>query len=133
MSKSCFIVGVVGLVVTVSGCSGAEDSGKIGGPASDSKSPPAATQESTATDTSPGAKAVDCVAAGAKGNEIGVGAFCASSKECAQGTFCTAGSAPKGAEFCTAFCSSDADCGAGAVCYSEARGRACVPSTCLKK
>ena len=131
MSQSSVIVGLVGLVFCVNACSGAEETGRTGGTTSQSQSP-AAPQEADATGTSPDAQAVDCVAVGAKGNGIGVGAFCASSKECAQGTFCTAGSAPKGAEFCTAFCSSDADCGAGAVCYSEARGRACVPSACLK-
>ena len=132
MFKSRIIGGFAGLVFVLTGCSGADDTGHTGtSTPHQTKSPttpapaPGSTAGTTAADTA------ECVPAGTPGNDKGVGAFCASSKECAQGTFCTAGVAPKGAEFCTSFCSSDADCGAGASCYTDPRGRACVPAACI--
>ena len=132
MNKSRIIGGFAGLVVVLTGCSSPEDSGKTGGStASQTKSPTTPAPGKADAATEPSDTSTECVPAGTKGNDKGVGAFCASSKECAQGTFCTAGVAPKGAEFCTAFCSSDADCGEGASCYTDPRGRACVPAACI--
>lgn len=141
MTKSSVVVGaIVGLAVVLGGCSGADEPGtSSGSPSTPSKSSKtktpasgtAATTEQNDTDPGPDAAAVDCVPAGTKGNAIGVGAYCQASSECKSGTFCTAGAAPKGAEFCTAFCSTDADCGDGASCYSDPRGKACVPAACI--
>jgi hypothetical protein len=136
MTKSMMVVGgFAGLVVLLSGCSGA-DEGSTGGGKTETatktpKTPGTATTEQDQTAPGPDSPAVECVPEGAKGNELGVGAYCQKSTECKSGTFCTAGQAPKGAEFCTAFCSSDADCGEGATCYTDPRGRACAPSACL--
>jgi hypothetical protein len=142
MTKSNVVVGaIVGLAVVLGGCSGADDPGPSGGSSSSQSktakgttaTPSGGTATSEQNDTSPGpdSGAVDCVPEGTKGNTIGVGAYCQASAECKSGTFCTAGAAPKGAEFCTAFCSSDADCGEGASCYSDPRGKACVPAACI--
>jgi hypothetical protein len=126
----------VGLVVTLAGCS-ADDGGSPGDsttktvkgkPAGSSGAP--ATSEQNDTSPGPDSEAVDCVPAGTKGNAIGVGKYCQASADCAKGTFCTAGQAPKGAEFCTSFCATDADCGDGATCYQDPRGKACVPNAC---
>ena len=136
MSKSRIIGGFVGLVVTLAGCSSAEEGGtksddvKRAPKADASAGGAAGAGGDKATDTS-STEPVNCVPEGTKGNAIGVGKYCQASSECATGTFCTAGPAPKGAEFCTAFCTSDADCGDGASCFKEARGTACVPAACL--
>lgn len=142
MTKSSVVVGaIVGLAVVLAGCSSADEPTSSGGSSStqsktakDKAATPSggtATSEQNATDPGPDSGAVDCVPEGTKGNAIGVGAYCQASSECMSGTFCTAGAAPKGAEFCTAFCSSDADCGEGATCYSDPRGKACVPAACI--
>ncbi len=143
MTKSNVVVGAfVGLTMVLAGCSSADQPGTGGGSSStqnktsQDKTPAAAsggTTTSEQNDTSPGpdSGAVECVPEGTKGNAIGVGAYCQASAECKTGTFCTAGAAPKGAEFCTAFCSTDADCGEGASCYQDPRGKACVPAACL--
>ncbi|HSO31621.1 MAG TPA: hypothetical protein VLT33_03870 [Labilithrix sp.] len=133
MSKSRIIGGFVAVLVVASGCSSApEPPAKKSGSATTDKSPATPTPTTgDGVDTSPTGDPVDCVPAGTKPNDKGVGAYCQASSECTQGTFCTAGLAPKGAEFCTTFCSSDADCGAGATCYTDARGRACVPAACV--
>ena len=94
-------------------------------------------QKSTTTSTAetapgPDSGAVDCVAEGAAGNEKGIGKYCQASAECPGTTFCTAGLAPKGAEYCTSFCSTDADCGSGAVCYTDPRGKGCAPAKCVE-
>jgi hypothetical protein len=134
--KSFILGGFAGLVVVLAGwltgCSSPPDeSGKTGGSAqTQTKSPTTPAPDKTAEDISTSGD-TECVAPGTKGNEKGVGAYCQAATECSQGTFCTAGVAPKGAEFCTAFCSTDADCGAGATCYTDPRGRACVPAACV--
>lgn len=129
MSKSRIIGGFVGLFVVLTGCSSPEDTGKTGGSTTEAPITPKPAKPDAAA--APSDASTECVAEGTKGNDKGVGAFCQTSKECAPGTFCTAGVAPKGAEFCTAFCSSDADCGEGASCYTDPRGRACVPAACI--
>jgi hypothetical protein len=145
MTKSNVVVAaaVVGLAAVLAGCSSADPPAPTGGSTSSPSKPapstpaPAPSGGGTATseqnDTSPGpdSAAVDCVPEGTKGNALGVGAYCQAAADCKTGTFCTAGLAPKGAEFCTAFCSTDADCGEGASCYTDPRGRACAPTACI--
>jgi hypothetical protein len=141
MSKSSIVMGgFVGLSIVLAGCSGADDGTSTGGSLSNQtgKTPvktPDKTGDTTSTadPTTPGpdSAAVECVAPGAKGNALGIGAYCQAATECKSGTFCTAGLAPKGAEFCTAFCTSDTDCGEGASCYSDPRGKACAPTACI--
>lgn len=144
MTKSIVVVAaaVVGLAAVLAGCSSADAPAPTGGSTSSpSKSAPSKTPTSSSggsatseqNDTSPGpdSAAVDCVPADTKGNALGVGAYCQTASDCKTGTFCTAGLAPKGAEFCTAFCSTDADCGEGASCYTDPRGKACAPTACI--
>jgi hypothetical protein len=126
--------------VVLVGCGGADDGG-TGGSASNptkagkqtGKAPTPSGTASSSDPTSPGpdSPAVECVPAGTKGNALGVGAYCQAASDCTNGTFCTAGFAPKGAEFCTLFCTTDADCGEGNSCYTDPRGKACAPSACL--
>jgi hypothetical protein len=132
MSMSRIIGGFAGLVVVLAGCSSPpEDSGKKPGGASSKQTTSPTTPAPEDGTADPSGEDTNCVAVGAKGNSKGVGDFCTSSSMCGKDTFCTAGQAPKGAEFCTAFCATDADCGEGATCYTEARGRACVPAACM--
>ncbi len=143
MTKSIVVVAaLVGLAVVLAGCSSAEVPSTGGSTSSASKTaqpktPAASSSDGTATSeqnaTSPGpdSGAVDCVPPGTKGNSLGVGEYCQAASDCKTGTFCTAGLAPKGAEFCTAFCSTDADCGEGASCYTDPRGKGCAPTACL--
>ena len=111
---------MIGSFVLLGGCSSSSSD-------PDQKSTAASSAEETA-DSGP----VDCVAEGAVGNEKGIGKYCQASEECPGTTFCTAGLAPKGAEYCTAFCSTDADCGSGAVCYTDPRGKGCAPAKCVE-
>lgn len=128
--------------VVLVGCGGADDSNTGGSTSNQTKASKqtdkAPTPSGTATSSDPTAPAPDasaagCVFAGDKGNALGVGAYCQSASECSSGTFCTAGLAPKGAEFCTLLCTTDADCGEGATCYSDPRGKACLPLACIQK
>ncbi len=74
-----------------------------------------------------------CVTKADKGNTLGVGAYCDKQTRCKTGHFCTADfGAPAGAHFCTVICATDADCGAGAVCFEETRGKGCIPNACVK-
>ena len=134
MAKSMFVLlGFASLSMVLAACSGAEDGGSSSSnQKSAAKSAPAGSA-SSADQTAPGpdSSAVDCVPAGTKGNSKGIGAYCQGASECSPDTFCTAGLAPKGAEYCTAFCSTDADCGEGATCYTDPRGKACAPTSCL--
>lgn len=142
MTKSIVVVAaVVGLAVVLAGCSSADAPSTGGSTSSQSKtatpkapgaaSDGTATSEQNATAPGPDSGAVDCVPPGTKGNSLGVGEYCQAASDCKTGTFCTAGLAPKGAEFCTAFCSTDADCGEGASCYTDPRGKGCAPTACL--
>lgn len=78
-----------------------------------------------------------CAAAGATGNELGVGKFCsAKGLECAGGApYCIADFATgTWGNFCTNTCQADADCGSGAVCSPAREGssiRTCVPEACV--
>ncbi|MBS2015071.1 MAG: hypothetical protein JST00_19425 [Deltaproteobacteria bacterium] len=88
--------------------------------------PPTTTTDQSSTESEP------CVPKGAKANDKGVGAYCDKATRCSQGAFCTADfGAPVGAQFCTLMCATDADCGSGAKCFEEARGKGCVPVACL--
>lgn len=88
----------------------------------------------TSQDTNGTDPAEACVEKGAKANDKGVGAYCDAKTKCSDGAFCTADfGAPVGAQFCTVICSEDADCGAGAHCFQEARGKGCVPDACMSK
>ncbi len=74
-----------------------------------------------------------CVPEGTKANDKGVGAYCDAQTRCPSRSICTGDfGASKGAQFCTFACSSDAECGAGATCFKEARGSGCVPVACQK-
>jgi hypothetical protein len=76
--------------------------------------------------------AAACVEKGAKANAEGVGAYCDETTKCESG-LCTGDfGAPKGAQFCTKPCQTDAECGEGAVCFEETRGKGCVPQACVK-
>ena len=97
-----------------------------------SSAPPSQTSTSNESAETADSGAVDCVAEGAAGNEKGIGKYCQASEECPGTLFCTAGLAPKGAEYCTSFCNSDADCGSGAVCYTDPRGKGCAPAACVE-
>jgi hypothetical protein len=127
-------------VVVLVGCGGADEGGTGSSTSNQTKAGKdtgkAPTPSGTATSsdpTTPGrdSSAAECVSAGTKGNALGVGAYCQAATDCSSGTFCTAGIAPKGAEFCTLLCATDADCGEGSRCYSDPRGKACVPTACL--
>jgi hypothetical protein len=135
MTKSFIIGGCTGLICVLTGwltgCSSAEAPKTGGTTQGETKSPTDPAPVKSGTDPVATGDDTNCVAAGEKGNDKGVGAYCQASKDCTGDTFCTAGVAPKGAEFCTAFCTSDADCGAGASCYTDPRGRACVPAACI--
>ncbi|MBX3187793.1 MAG: hypothetical protein KF819_12290 [Labilithrix sp.] len=143
MTKSFFtpsgiakrVLGQATMLVTVilGGCSGGDDAGdtRQKSPTSTGSSvtepPPASGNEAY------GEPPAACAPKGAKGNDLGVGAFCdKSAARCTGGLFCTGDfGAPEGAQFCTQFCSADKDCGKDAVCFKEARGSACVPNACL--
>ena len=81
----------------------------------------------------------NCVAQGAMGNSLGIGAYC--SKGCGE---CAAlahpGSvllcsvdfgAPANAAFCTKPCQVDTDCGSGATCVSNPLGMGCAVAACI--
>ena len=119
MHRAILSLITIGSFTLLAACSGSSDSGSGNTTAADS------------TETANSA-AVVCVAEGDQGNEKSIGKYCQSSNECPGTTFCTAGLAPKGAEYCTAFCSTDADCGDGAVCYSDPRGKGCAPAKCVQ-
>jgi hypothetical protein len=76
-----------------------------------------------------------CVPLGAPGNEMGVGRACtAEGTECldagGEATLCLATFDAR-ANFCSMFgCEEDEDCGAGAGCYEQTIGSACVPDQC---
>lgn len=87
-------------------------------------------------DASVEAPAESCVQRGDVGNDRGIGTFCTPrGSECAefpQAGLCLAQVAPaEGQWFCTRTCTSDAQCGEGALCDGDARGRACIPARCL--
>jgi hypothetical protein len=135
-----YIRGIAIAAVVLAGCSSGESGGGTGAekaqtPASTSKPAPTQTASSTDPTTPPATKAAACAVAGDKGNNLGVGEYCAKGAgTCPSSLFCTADfAAAEGEEFCTAFCATDADCGQAATCYPDARGSACVPSKCLSK
>ena len=132
MTKFAFVqvFSVVALVLV--GCGGGEGEGET----TTTKKPPVKTpvEEGPSVDTSPTDPPVTgCVAEGEKGNNLGVGAFCSKTQACGKGFICTAPYAPVGAQFCTLLCDTDADCGEGANCFKEARGKGCVPNKCNAK
>jgi hypothetical protein len=75
-----------------------------------------------------------CVRPCHRGNEKGVGRYCtASGGECGglNAFVCTADvDTSGGPTFCTRPCTMDSQCGSGAVCTGDERGRGCVPIEC---
>jgi hypothetical protein len=111
------------LTASVIACGGGEDPA----PPSSSK------QESSATQSS---NDKVCVEKDSKPNEKGVGRYCDKDENsaCGYGLVCTAlFGAPEGSWFCTTPCSDDSDCGSGAHCFSEERGKGCVLDRCQAK
>lgn len=137
MRKSWIVTSIVVSAVAVVACSGGDGGGtgseKTTTPVSKTPSPkPSATTEPNQPSSSTSSEG--CVAKGAKGNAAGIGAYCMKGAECGDGLFCTAEfGAPAGADFCTKPCTADAECGEGAVCYTDPRGRGCVPVACAGK
>lgn len=125
------------LSVVVAGCSGADDgtsTDKAEKPNGGVTPPPTSTSPKPQPSQSADPTEPACSVAGEKGNNLGIGQFCSKTvDECGGGTFCQAAFAPEGAQFCTKLCALDSECGAGAICFKEARGSACVPNKCLKK
>ena len=79
-------------------------------------------------DAGPQVSPNNCVKAGDKGNELGIGAYCLPGEGCGSTSkFCTA---DKGFDndkwFCSAACGSDPDCGNNAYCAKLG----CVPLSC---
>ena len=81
----------------------------------------------------------NCVAPGTPANENGIGAYCSpKGNQCDKvgpggaPRLCTADlpDTPGNAWFCTFPCAEDKECGAGAVCFHEARGSGCIPIPC---
>jgi hypothetical protein len=67
------------------------------------------------------------------GNEVGVGTYCSPSDGTCPSSapLCLAVLVPEeGHWYCTRTCSTDEQCGTGAVCLGDERGRACVPARC---
>jgi hypothetical protein len=120
------------------GCSSSDDGGgsktdkdTSGASGSDAgKTSTSGTKDSGSTSSGSGA---DCVKAGDKGNAKGIGKYCQGTAECASGLLCTkdVGATAEEPTFCTIPCEKDADCGEGATCYEEARGKGCLPNACL--
>jgi hypothetical protein len=81
----------------------------------------------------------NCVAPGSAGNTLGIGAYCDAQTTCPAATpghvlLCTANfGAPAHEWFCTSPCTGDSECGDGAVCVTDTRGRGCVPVPCTAK
>lgn len=117
----------VGSVMVV-GCSGGTDSS---GEDTDKDKTPSQTGDK---DKDPGPTTHEkCVKPADKGNDLGVGAYCDKSGiKCKSGLLCTASAGAKDDEpwFCTKPCAQDSDCGSGATCYAEARGKGCLPVAC---
>lgn len=83
--------------------------------------------------TTPAGPEEQCVRTCHRGNERGVGRFCtAGGGQCGglNAFVCTADVDPGGPTFCTKPCTMDSQCGSGAVCTGDARGRGCVPVEC---
>ena len=138
MNKS-MISGLVVVMATATamliGCGGSEGTSTQQSPVRGSSSGSGSNNDNdNETDTSPTEPAAAeeaCVPAGAKANSKGVGAFCKKGDACPGDSFCTGDfGAPIGAQFCTIFCATDAECGDGARCFHEGRGSACVPNAC---
>lgn len=97
------------------------------------------TSNSDGGTTNPGAwdgavPASSCGQRGDTGNDQGVGRFCTpTGNECmVPSPFCLAALAPsEGQFFCTHLCTSDNQCGTGASCQGDSRGRVCFPNRCI--
>jgi hypothetical protein len=120
------------------GCSSSDDGGgsKTDKDTSSASGSDAGTKSGTSTTKDSGSSSgsgADCVQAGAKGNSKGIGKYCQSTTECASGLLCTkdVGATAEEPTFCTTTCKTDAECGDGATCYEEERGKGCVPNACL--
>ena len=83
----------------------------------------------------------NCVAPGSKPNELGMGGYCdPGGHQCdtagpdAGPRICTADvpDTPAHGWFCTYPCAKDEECGSGAYCASDVRGKGCVPNVCKK-
>ena len=124
-----------GLAAMAMACGGAEPQDNRTPPKPTGTVPGPTTPEEPGGGGQGGSDGEACVAEGAKGNALGIGAFCnKTSTRCKTGLICTADfDAPAGAHFCTIPCAGDKDCGDGAICYAEERGKGCVPNACVKK
>lgn len=140
MKKNEFtwIAGAIGVTWLLVACGGGDDgsgSGSTGSKSTKSatdKNQPAGSTGSATPDTSSSGDTA-CVAPGAKANDKGIGAYCDSKTRCPSDSICTGDfGAPVGKQFCTKVCQTDADCGSGAVCFAEARGKGCVISACME-
>jgi len=130
MTKSNAVTAVVAVMAAaLAACSSAE-----------APAPAKTTKSATSSGGTSGTAVVDqdateaeaCVTKDAKPNDKGVGAYCDKTVRCGSGAFCTADfGAPVGAQFCTLMCEQDSDCGSGAKCFEETRGKGCVPVACL--
>ena len=136
MTKFAFVQGVSVVALVLVGCA-SNDGGGGGGdttkPVSTAKQHPAPAPEPTQTmsPTEPPPGSV-CAAQGDKGNNLGIGAYCEKGGKCASGQVCSGDfGGPVGWQFCTVPCASDADCGEHASCFSDPRGKGCVPTKCL--
>lgn len=131
MTKSNAVTAVVAVMAAaLAACSSAE----APAPAKNTKTATTSSSGGTSGTTveQDNTEAEPCVKADAKANDKGVGAYCDAKTRCSQGAFCTADfGAPVGAQFCTLMCETDSDCGSGAKCFEETRGKGCVPVACL--
>lgn len=132
MTKSNAVTAVVAVMAAaLAACSSAEAPAPSKGNASSSSSS-GSTGKTPLSDTDGTDPAEACVTKDAKPNDKGVGAYCDKTVRCGSGAFCTADfGAPVGAQFCTLMCETDSDCGSGAKCFEETRGKGCVPVACL--
>lgn len=109
-------------------CSGSAEPTAPGEPSAPS---PAGSTASAASPSASATSKAPCAPPGSKANDKGVGAFCDANTPCTGDTFCTGDfGAPEGARFCSKQCATDAECGAGASCFKEARGAGCVTLAC---
>lgn len=131
MTKSNAVTAVVAVMAAaLAACSSAE----APAPAKTTKSASSSSggTSGTAVVDQDATEAEACVTKDAKPNDKGVGAYCDKTVRCGSGAFCTADfGAPVGAQFCTLMCEQDSDCGSGAKCFEETRGKGCVPVACL--
>ena len=106
-------------------------------------SDPAPAAADAATDASADGKGDpdNCVPPGTKPNEKGMGGYCdPGGHQCDTAgpgggpRICTADvpDTPAHGWFCTYPCSTDGECGTGAYCASDPKGKGCVPTVCKK-